>query len=211
MIATSNIQIHHCIQGDDEWHELRSGRLGGTSSAVLLVDGRGPDGFGAGLHSLLYRKAAEILVGWAEPVYMNDDMQRGIDLEPLARRRYEDERFVTVQEVGYVSRGEFLGHSPDGLIGNDGMIEIKCPAAPEFVRYAIERNIKPEYIAQMQWGMWLADRKWCDFVVWHPDFKPGDMIVTRVHADADVHAKFTQRVPIYINRLRSIVDGIKKA
>ena len=197
-------------QWSDEWYAIRAGRLGGASSAALLVNGKNGNGLGVGAMTLIYTKAAEIVIGPANPEdnYTNPVIERGIELEPIARRRYEDETFSTVSQVGYVSCGEYLGFSPDGLVGQDGLIEIKCPTAPEFVRFVDTRKIQPDYIAQMQWGMFITGRKWCDFIVYHPDFRL-DLVVQRVYPDPDVFESFSAKVPVYIDELERVVEKLQ--
>lgn len=206
-MTTTHIDIR---QGTDEWQEIRAGRVGGSSAAALLVNGKSGNGLGAGAVTLLYRKAAEFITGQKEETFTTPAMQRGTDLEPLARRRYEDETFQAVQEIGYVSDGDFLGYSPDGFVGDDGLIEIKCPGGAEFVRFADTREIKKEYLAQMQWGMWITGRAWCDFVVYHPDFDPFDLIVVRVFPDPDTHWQFSQQVPKYIAEMERVLNAVAK-
>lgn len=195
-------------QGGEAWHSLRCGRIGGTSSAALLVNGKSASGLGAGVFPIIYRKAAELVAGPEPEGYVSEAMQRGTDLEPVARRRYEDETFCTVQQVGYISVGDYLGHSPDGLVGPDGMIEIKCPAGPEFVRFACTGDIPKEHYSQMQWGMFLTGRVWCDYVVFHPDFEPGDLIVSRVRPDADLFGRWMERVPTYVAELERVLNRV---
>lgn len=202
-----NTTIHTDFrQWSEEWYQIRLGRVGGCSSAVLLVAGKNETGLGVGAMSLIYAKAAEIITGesTSDRDVTTPAIERGIELEPIARQRYEEETFAVVQQVGYVSVGEYFGYSPDGLVGSHGMIEIKCPGSGEFLRHLDTRDMKPEYYAQIQWGMFLTGRNWCDFVVYHPDFRP-DLIVTRVEADPKVHQVFQEKAPVYARELERVV------
>ena len=168
------MQIHNEIeQGSPEWHALRLGRVGGSESASLLTEPRSKADKEAGKVSqafmtLVYKKAAEQLVGQEQPNYESFAMQRGSLLENEAREVYELETGNRVIQVGYITSGNLFGVSPDGLIGNDGALEIKCPLAPEFLRFKQTRLCKSEHHAQIQWLLWITGRKWCDYVVYHP-------------------------------------------
>lgn len=200
--------IHDVIQGDQEWYELRLGRIGSSEAACLLVDGKSKSGLGTGAITLLFKKANEILTGEIESGYTSDDMEEGKENEPIARRRYEDSRFTKVQTVGYVSNGDYIGYSPDGFVADDGLIEIKCPGGPAFIRYAITKELKKPYYAQMQWGMWLTGRKWCDFVVYNPDFE-NDLIVTRIFPDPEIHEKFEAITKAFIVSLEKTISRMR--
>ena len=210
---TNDFTVHKIEQGSDEWLQLRAGRIGGTSCAALLVNGRDETGLGAGAKTLVYKKAAEHITG-PEESYINDAMARGIALEPVARRRYEDKEFTTVVEVGYISRGQFLGVSPDGVIGIQGRhkirggIEIKCPGPDEFVRYMDTRVIKKEYYYQCQWAMYLTGAAWWDFVYFHPGFGSADMIVERQFPDEKTFGIWDAKIPVYEAEIKRVLDLI---
>lgn len=202
------MKIHRDIeQGTEAWQSLRAGRVGGSSCAALLVNGRSENGLGKGAMSLIYRKAAEYIAG-KEEGYVNAAMERGTELEPIARRRYEYETLNKVQEVGYISDGDYLGVSPDGLVGDDGAIEIKCPGGAKFVEFVDTGVIPSAYYAQMQWLLWISGRQWCDFVVFHPDFAPGDLLIKRVKPDAEMHWQFSEKVPIYISEIERVLNKV---
>jgi len=204
------MMIHENIrQGTDDWKALRAGRVGGTSCAALLTNGRSDNGLGAGARSLIYRKAAEYITGPVEDEYVSAAMLRGTQLEPIARRRYEQETFQTVQEVGYISEGEYLGVSPDGLIGDDGGLEIKCPSAEEYIRYFDTREIDNKYYIQVQWNLYISGRDWWDFVYYHPEFAPMDLIVESIKPDKKVFATWDKKVPIYVAEVARVLEKIE--
>lgn len=202
------LTYHNIEQGTEEWMEIRCGRLGGTAAAALLVNGRNRLGIGAGLQTLIYKNAAALIVGDEGENHTNEWMVRGSELEADARMRYEQETFCEVEQVGYISNGDYLGYSPDGMVENDGLIEIKCPSAAEFVRFADTLEIDPAHMAQMQWGMWLTGRKWCDYIMYHPDFHPGDLLVIRVEPDEETHATYDEKVQVYISEMDRILAKI---
>lgn len=204
----NDLTIHNVQQGTDEWKQMKAGKFGGTTADTFLVNGKSENGLGSGLQNLIYQKAAELVTGpdlseWSTPA-----MQRGVELEPIARRRYEDEHFAAVEEVGYIQRGEFFGVSPDGLVGEDGAIEIKCPQAPEFVRWMVTREIPKGYYAQMQWLLFITGRSWCDYVVYHPEFAPLDLSVERVHRNESIIATFREKTLIVHDEMVRVLDVV---
>ena len=171
-------------QRSEEWYNIRLGRVGGSESSVLSVKGKSESGLGAAAFTLLYEKAYEIIQ--EEPVKENIvtfAMQRGMDLEPEAIHEYELSKMVKVDQVGYILNSDFkyAGYSPDGLVGEDGLIEVKCPGNSEFMRQIITNEIPKQYFCQMQWGMFISGRKWCDYVVYNPDYHKSPLYIDRVH------------------------------
>jgi putative phage-type endonuclease len=183
----SKIRIHTDIhQRTEEWYNIRLGRVGGSESSVLSVKGKSESGLGAAAYTLLYEKAFEIIQG--EPVKENIltfAMQRGMDLEPEAIHEYELHKMVKVDQVGYIlnSHYKYAGYSPDGLVGENGLIEVKCPGNSEFMRQIITNEIPKQYLCQMQWGMFISDRTWCDYVVYNPDYTKSPLYIDRVDRD----------------------------
>jgi hypothetical protein len=89
---------------------------------------------------------------------------------------------VKVDQVGYILNSDYkyAGYSPDGLVGEDGLIEVKCPGNSEFMRQIITNEIPKQYFCQMQWGMFISGRKWCDYVVYNPDYHKSPLYIDRV-------------------------------
>lgn len=110
---------------------------------------------------------AERITGLTEPSFMNDDMMRGVMHEPIARDRYAEHNKVAVAEVGFMVRDDWgfsIGYSPDGLIGDDGLLEIKCPRAKTHIRTIVADEVPAHYMAQLQAGLLVSGREWIDFV-----------------------------------------------
>lgn len=205
----SKLIYHDVTQGTDEWKQVKAGKFGGTTSDTFLVDGKRADGIGAGLLTLIYQKAAEHFTGPTLGGYCSPDMERGNELEPYARARYEKENFVEVQEVGYIQRDEFTGVSPDGLVGEDGAIEIKCPHPKTFLRWLdsprLVADIPKDYYCQMQWLMFITNRRWCDYVAFCPELHPNDYTQTRVGFSHEVFAKFGQKSEAVAQEMRRVI------
>lgn len=110
---------------------------------------------------------AERITGVTEHVYINDDMMRGILHEPIARETYASHTDLTVSEVGFLVRDDWgfqIGASPDGLVGSEGGLEIKCPRAKTHVRTILTEEVPSQYMAQVQTSLLVSGRKWWDFV-----------------------------------------------
>ena len=111
--------------------------------------------------------AAERITGHVVPTPMTHDMFRGVEEEPLAREVYAEHFGVTVEEIGYMVRdegGTRIGYSPDGLVGDDGLIEIKSRLPKKHIVTILDDQVPPENMAQIQAGLWVTGRQWCDYV-----------------------------------------------
>lgn len=151
-------------QGSAAWFAARLGKV--TASKVVDVMAKTKSGPSASRTNYMMELLCQRLTGNREEGYVNAAMQRGTDLEPIARIAYEASECVDVAEVGLIMHpsGNAFGASPDGLVGEDGQIEIKCPNTAQHVEFL--RTGKPEgkYIIQMQAQMACTGRAWCDFV-----------------------------------------------
>ena len=128
------MKIHNIDQNTPEWHALRLGKFTASNAQAIANNGKG-------LETLCFEKVAEILTGKAKESYTNDDMQRGNDLEEMARNSYELETGIVVKRVGFIEKSDRIGCSPDGLIAEDGLQEIKCKNDANFVRYLFDKKI----------------------------------------------------------------------
>lgn len=144
-----------------EWFAQRLGKV--TASCVYMVMTKGG---GATRRNYMMKLLCERLTGKQEDHYQNAAMQRGTDLEPIARSAYEIDKGVMTLETGFVLHPTIvgLGASPDALAGDDGLVEIKCPNTAQHVDFLQGGSIDQKYIWQMQAQMACTGRKWCDFV-----------------------------------------------
>lgn len=164
-------------QGTAEWFAIRDMMMTASNACAIGSNGKGLETYAKELvmeHNLLVRTE------WS-----NHHTDRGNELEPEARTKYTLETEQYVQEVGFVTNddiSDMAGCSPDGLVGDDGLMEIKCPSDKIFFQYILDGKIKSEYMWQMQMQMLITERKWCDYVVYNPNFKK-DIIIVRVDRD----------------------------
>lgn len=177
------MKIHNCQQGTEEWLACRLGKLTASVAQTIATAGKG-------LETLCLEKTAEILTGKMEETFKSDAMIRGNELEAEARAIYELETGKTVNQIGFYEDNEFVGVSPDGLVGEDGLVEIKCFGAKHYTEYLLNGKIDPKYYAQMQMQMLVTNRQWCDYVVYNPDFK-NCIQIKRVIPDFEVMDKIS--------------------
>jgi putative phage-type endonuclease len=163
------IYHHHIEQGSDEWHALRRGMI--TASAISrLLTGTGKPANNDTSRTQLLQLLAERITGESDPSFYGDDMARGHLLEPLARGIYTEHR-APVQECGFVTAnfdGTVIGYSPDGLVGDDGLIEIKSPRQKNHLRSLLNDEVPAEYVPQVQTGLAVTGRAWCDYISYAP-------------------------------------------
>jgi putative phage-type endonuclease len=151
-------------QGTEEWFTIRIGKV--TASRVADVIAKTKTGYSASRDNYMAQLICERLTGLKGESFTNAAMQHGTDTEPLARAAYEALKDVLVDEVGFVPHPtiEMAGASPDGLVGDDGLIEIKCPNTATHIETLISKVVPGKYNTQMQFQMACTGRQWCDFV-----------------------------------------------
>jgi exodeoxyribonuclease (lambda-induced) len=120
---------------------------------------------------------------------------------------YEIETGNTVTEVGYCQLDDYSGCSPDGFIGEDGLIEIKCPCDSVFVRYLYDKKVDPKYYAQMQMQMLVTGRKWCDYVVFNQNFEKS-IVIKRIELDEESQVKLNFGLEQGKTKIKEIVKNI---
>lgn len=199
-------------QGTDEWARARAGSLGASQIHEALAKTKG--GWSASRGSLLARLAVERLTGVPVATFTNAAMAHGTATEPVARDTYAFVHDVTVAQIGMALHPEIKGThaSPDGLVGNDGLLEIKCPQHQQHLATLLGEPIKQAYIFQMQWQMRCCDREWCDFVSFQPDF-PAEMQmwVHRVPRDDKLIAQIEAEVTAFLAELDETIAALRGA
>jgi len=171
-------------QGSDEWIAARVGSLGASRLHEALA--RTKTGYGASRANLLAELACERLTGVPADKYVNAAMQNGIDREPQARAAYAWHCDADVVEIGLIKHPTIANShaSPDGLVGEEGLVEIKAPQPATHLATLLGDAIPRKYLLQMSWQMACSGRKWCDFVSWCPAFpEPMQLFVKRIHRD----------------------------
>jgi putative phage-type endonuclease len=161
---------HHDIeQGSDDWLALRRGVItASTMSRLITATGKAASNDTS--RAQLLQLLAERITGESEASFYNDDMARGHLLEPLARDIYSA-HYHPVVECGFVTAqfdGTTIGYSPDGLVGDDGLIEIKAPRQKNHLKWMLVGEVPAEHRLQVQTGLAVTGRAWCDFISYAP-------------------------------------------
>lgn len=175
------MQIINCEQGSAEWLLARLGKLTASDAQIIATAG-------VGLNTLCIEKVAQRLTGKADDGFKSPAMQNGNDLETQARNAYELETGNLVVEVGFCQLDDDVGASPDGMVVDDGLVELKCKTNNVFVKELLSDEIDPAHVWQVQFQMWVTDRVWCDYAVYNPSFSRS-LIIKRINRDEIAIAK----------------------
>lgn len=193
-----------CEQGADEWRQARAGIPTASSFATVLAKGKGGSESKT-RQTYLYKLAGEVITGEPMESYSNAHMERGHEMEPEARKLYEFMEDQTVQQVGFIRSGR-AGCSPDGLIGDDGMAEIKTKLPHIMVAAIMRDDPPPEHRAQLQGQLWIAEREWVDFCAYWPGFP---LVTRRVHRDEAYIKTLAEAVDQFNVELDEIVSKVR--
>jgi putative phage-type endonuclease len=186
-------------QGSQEWLAERAGKV--TASALVNVMMKKD---AAGYQNYMAQLICERLTGQPVETYKSAAMQAGSDTEPQARAFYELESGLSVVECGFVPHATIAsaGASPDGLVGELGLVEIKCPEPAKHIKNLMGGTIDRTYALQMQWQMECTGREWCDFVSFNPSFPDHLKIsIRRVNADHELQSELRAAVQSFLAEL----------
>lgn len=200
------VQLHPVEQRSAEWFAKRLGKFTGSQFAALMAGESTETYLG-----YIREKAWERLTGKAVSTFTNDAMQHGIDTEPQARAYYEFVTDHTVIEQDFITHLEldYVGMSPDGLVGDDGLIEIKCPQPKTHIEYLASKKVPAKYRWQVQGQLWVANRKWCDFISFHPDCE--HQLIVRVEANEKDHQALYDRAVEANKAVNALIQQIKES
>lgn len=155
------------MQGTQEWKQMRAGKV--TASRIADIIAKTKSGYSTSRANYMTELVIERF-GVISEGYTNAAMQHGTETEPLARIEYENRNLVSVEQADFIPHHSIAmaGMSPDGLVGDDGLIEIKCPNSTTHFEYLLAGVVPEKYKAQMSWQMACSGRKWCDFISYDP-------------------------------------------
>lgn len=202
--------MNEIIQGTPEWHALRVGKV--TASRVADVVAKTKTGWGASRANYLAELIAERLTGEPAASFTNAAMAWGTEKEPEARAAYEFRTDAEVALVAFIDHPEIAmtGASPDGLVGNDGLIELKCPNTATHIETLLGDEIPGKYITQMQWQMACTGRAWCDFASYDPRLPESmRLFVKRVDRDDARIAELQTLVSAFLAELDGKVAALR--
>jgi len=186
------VRVIECEQGSEQWHTLRRGVITASHAHCLLTPAK--------LKTYQYVILAEKLTGLKKPLLQSGAMEWGTSQESFARVWYEVTTQQKVQEIGFCfhQTEDIVGCSPDGLIKDDGLIEIKCPGSEKHLEYIVA-GPSSEYTAQIQLQLLVTGRKWCDFVSYDP----------RMPSHLEGHITRVERDEAMILKLERGIQSIK--
>ena len=194
-------------QGSDQWLALRCGLLTASEMKHIITPTlKVADNDKSSGH--LYELVAQRITKYVEPAYVSDDMLRGIGDEVEAKIIY-NEKYAPVTDIGFITEDKFgftIGYSPDGLIGDDGLIECKSRKQKLQVETILTDTVPKEHIIQIQTGLLVSGRKWCDYVSYCGGMP---MFVKRVLPDATIQAAILQAATLFEQKAARLIEEYK--
>lgn len=199
------------LQRTPEWFELRLGKVTASRIGDLMAKTR--SGYSASRANYMTELAIQRLTGTVEQGFTSPAMLWGTEQESNARNAYSFFTDNEVNEIAFINHPtiEQAGASPDGLVGDDGLVEIKCPNSATHLDTLLTGKINNKYILQMQWQMACSGRKWCDFVSFDPRF-PEDLkiFIKRVERDDKLIAEITAEVKKFLAELDGTMTQLEQ-
>jgi len=197
-------------QRTDEWFKARLGKA--TASNFRKILAKVKTGEAADRRNYRAQLVIERLTGHQHDSYSNAAMQWGTEQEPFARIAYMAQTGNDVQEVGFIEHPDLMaGASPDGYIGERGLIEIKCPVSATHIETLKAGACPAEHYAQVQGQLWITGREWCDFVSYDPRMPERlQLFVTRVARDADYIDTLAKEVKAFLDEVAAEVESLNK-
>jgi putative phage-type endonuclease len=197
-------------QGTEAWKLLRAGKV--TASRIADVIKKIKVGESTGRRDYRIQLVTERLTGLPTDYgYESYDMRWGSDQEPFARIAYEDRRNLHVEQIAFAQHPtlEFAGASPDGLIGEDGLIEIKCPRSFTHINTILDDVVPEDYKPQMLWQMACTGRAWCDFVSYDPRMPEHlRLFIKRFHRDEAAIQTITEEVILFLGEVQELTEKL---
>ena len=199
------MEIITCEQGTPEWFAARMGIPTASEFATVMASGKG-GGESKTRRTYMLKLAGEIITGEPMESYSNAHMERGKVMEDEARNFYSFITDADPERVGFIRNGQ-KGCSPDSLLGNDGMLEIKTKAPHLAIETIIkDKDFLPEHKAQCQGALWVAEREWIDLAVYWPKVP---IFIKRAYRDDEYITKLSAAVDVFNDELQEIVAKVR--
>ncbi len=187
-------------QGSEQWRAIRCGLPTASEFSSILAKGEGKT-----RRSYMLKLAGEVLTGVPADGFESADTIRGHEMEPAARTLYAFMTDTEPQLVGFVRNGK-KGCSPDAMIGNDGLLEIKTKKPALLIDVLLKGDFPPEHKAQCQGALWVAEREWIDLAVYWPGLP---LFITRATRDEQYIKALSNAVDAFNDELESVVNSIR--
>lgn len=195
------MQIYRDIeQGTPEWFAVRAGIPTASMYATVMASGKA-GGVSKTRRTYMLKLAGERLTSEPMDNYSNHHMERGHEHEPLARQAYAFLKDVEPEQVGFIRSGD-TGASPDSMVGDNGLVEIKSKLAHLHLDVLDRDEVPCEHTLQVQGQLWVAEREWCDFVSYCPKL---ELFVKRVYRDEKKIREIANAVDQFNNELNEFV------
>lgn len=198
-------------QGTEEWKMARLGHVSASNIAAVMSKGK-DNSESAIRRAYKIKLVAERLTGKPQESYKNAAMEWGNEQEPFARMAYEAKMNVLVEKTGFWKHPykDWVGVSPDGLVGEDGLIEIKCPNTTTHLEYIFDDVVPTEYRKQIQMQLWVTGRQWCDFVSYDPRLPENNQLfIKRMAWDGELTAIMGIEINKFLDEIQTIIDKLK--
>lgn len=197
------MEIFTFEQGSEEWHEAKLGIVSTSNFDKVFNKGSG--------RGLFMRKlAAEKLTGNSQIGYTNENMENGQELEEYAREHYQITQDCSVEKVGFIKRNDWVGSSPDSLVDDNGLLEIKCPIPSTHIENILKAKMPTCYIPQIQGQLWVTERKWCDWISYCPTVKNRPFFSIRILRDEKYINVLEIAVEQFVTELKEMIKKINE-
>lgn len=205
------IIVDDILQGSDEWLKERLGKVTGSMVSNVMSKGRGSSPSKLS-ETYMIELISETLTGKSKPFFENEAMRWGTATEPQARDMYSIKNdFVDIREIAYFKSGDSLLGSPDGLVGERGLIEIKCPNTTTQIKRALTDDYSADYKSQIQFLLWISEREWCDFVSFDPRLDcAASYLSQRVYRDEEYIKDMKTKVYAFVERMNLLIEQLTK-
>ncbi len=200
------MQIIDCEQNSDLWYSVRNGKVTASRFSDVLAKGAGKT-----RKDYLYDLAAERLTGKAERFsFKSKDMEHGQVTEAQAREEYSLWTGNDFKRVGFCVLNDDVGASPDSLVGDDGLLEVKSPKTTTQIESYLKKEMPSKHVAQVQGQLWVTGRQWCDFVSFDPDIlTPARFLCIRIFRDEDYIKNLEIEVNKFVADLETLMQSLK--
>jgi len=198
-------------QRTGEWFRARAGKV--TASRVADIIAKTKSGYSSSRDNYMAELICQRLTGSVGESFQNAAMVWGTNTEPLARAAYISAKGTGVEEIGFVPHPtiENAGASPDGLVGEDGLVEIKCPLTNTHMNMILEQEIPTKYHVQMQWQMACTGRQWCDFISFDPRMPEHmQLYIDRVERDQKMIDNLEAEVAKFLSEIENKIERLNK-
>lgn len=195
----TELQIFDCEQNSPEWIQARLGVVTASEFKGVMAKGEGKT-----RRKYMLTVVGERIAGKHFERYTNSDMERGHLLEDEARDEYRIETGNEVERIGFMRRGD-VGYSPDGLIGADGLQEIKTKLYHLHIECLLTDKVPTEHIQQCQGGLWVSGREWIDFISYSPGLP---IFIKRIHRDEPFIARIKVEVDDFLSEMHQLIERV---